>query len=119
MNRYKILILSLVIGFISCQKKEDVRRTDEASVLFEKSAELIISYTQKINTAPDSAAVDSLYKTYEKHITDINFSVPPQTDLYLSEQENDSLYTLLQNLNASKSTRLSQLKVLLRPDSVD
>lgn len=84
-------------------KRERIDQNDDASLLFDESAQVIIEYTDKIRAAQDSLSVDSLSEAFEKRIIDINFSFPGDTDLKLSEQDNDSLYSLLQTyLNVKK-----------------
>ena len=105
--RYFYLLFSFIlISLFSCKEKHKTISSQEAEELFNNSAELIINVTSQINQACDSAAVDSLYAVYEKKITDINFSVPPETDLKLTEQENDSLFRLQQRLNLIVKMRL-------------
>lgn len=104
--------------FFSCHKKEETDNNVEAEILFENSIELIKDYTYQIKNASDSAQIDSLSKTLEKKITEINFSVPPQTDLKLSEEENDSIFKLMKIMKTEQENKLKSFA--LNPmDSLD
>lgn len=107
----------LLFLFIACGKNNDSDNYEEARLLFSQSAELIIDTTQKIELSNDSSAIDSLSRLYEKKITDINFSIPPETDLKLTEQENDSLFKLMVNMQRTKEDKLKKLAESL-PDTI-
>lgn len=103
-----ILSVCLIIS-VSCRKKEESHGEDEARELFKNSIELISKYTEDIKLANDSSSVDSLYKDFEKEISNVNFSFPPETDFKLSEQENDSIFDLLLKLNLTRKVKLESL----------
>lgn len=112
-----LLIWSLVSFMLfSCIKKEDNDTSDEARDLFSLSADLIIDITDMIKTAGDSIQVDSLSQLFEKRITEINFAFPPETDMKLTEQENDSIFKLIESLRSVKKDKLISLSVQI-PDS--
>lgn len=101
-KKYLTIYLLMQLFMMGC-KRERIDQNDDASLLFDESAQVIIEYTDKIRAAQDSLSVDSLSEAFEKRIIDINFSFPGDTDLKLSEQDNDSLYSLLQTyLNVKK-----------------
>ena len=104
------LIIATTIFIVSCEKKVTQFHNEEARQLFEESASLISKYTDEIKIAPDSASVDSLNERFEKKITEINFHYPSETDLNMTEQENDSLFNLLSNLKQVTTIRLQELK---------
>ena len=101
-------ILALLLS-PACVNKEGNSNEEEARFLFNESAELIIDITKKFNLASDSLSIDSINKIYEKSITEINFSVPSETDLKLTEQENDSLFKLISLMKETKCNKLLQL----------
>lgn len=113
MNTKKLIPLFLYLSFIllsfSCGGNKENKEDNSADILFEKSVSLIKDFQTKIKNSPDSLTVDSLSELFEKQLTDLNFSVPPQTDMKLSEQENDSLATLLFQLEDLKKEKLKSL----------
>lgn len=107
----KLLLFGLyALVLASCQEKKEIDRSEDASKLFRESALILKEITQKIAEAPDSMTIDSLRDLYEKKITTINFSFPPETDLSVTEQDNDSLFTLIKKMKETTEERLLQLK---------
>ena len=107
---YPLLGSFLVISMISCVKKENKEQNEDSQKLFEQSALLIKEFSEKIKTAQDSASVDSLSELFEKKLTQINFDFPAETDLKLSEQDNDSLFKLIRQYQNIKILKLSELE---------
>lgn len=106
--------------FQSCRKQPDNSAAEmEARNLFTKSVETISHFSKEIEHAQDSLTVDSLETAFEKSLTEINFSFPPQTDYKLTEQENDSIFILLGNLKKTIEAKLSSLSVKEIPDSLN
>ena len=96
---------------ISCGNKKESRRSGDADVLFTQSVNLLNQITQQLTFAKDSLSVDSLSDLFEKKIVEINFSVSPETDLNLTEQENDSLSKLYRKYLSIKSTKLIEFSI--------
>lgn len=109
-------ILILLI-FSSCRKNEIKDPYPEARKLFVETTKLINKYSSDIRLANDSISVDSLELNFEKKLTEINFSFPPETDFKLTEQENDSIYKLLKTLKKIKEERLRTFH-LIKTDTV-
>lgn len=118
MKRITAFVLTYSL-LISCNKKEDKNNSDEARELFQQTTMLIDDISRKISQASDSATIDSLSKFYEKKITDINFSFPPQTDLILTEQENDSIFKLMEEMRKLKNERLCSFILIESHDSIE
>ncbi len=74
-----------------CGHSRENAVADESRVLYEESVRLTRLYTDSIRAARDSAAVNRLDEDYEKRLTDINMRHPVDTDLAVSEGENDTL----------------------------
>ena len=85
-----ISISILLIISAGCGKKEESHDHDVAKQLFEKSVRMISVYIDSVNNA-SSAALKSIVKNFNVKITRLNFEFPPETDLELNEDENDSL----------------------------
>ncbi|MCH5227508.1 MAG: hypothetical protein J1F16_06825 [Muribaculaceae bacterium] len=109
MKKFPAFFLPLFIIITSCGKKEDTTGSEDARQLFTLSAINILEFTERISNSKDSSEIDSLTQLFEKTITDINFSVPPETDLKLTEQENDSLFKLLKQMRSETQARLYEL----------
>lgn len=106
------IIFLIVCPFvISCGNKKESRRSGDADVLFTQSVNLLNQITQQLTFAKDSLSVDSLSDLFEKKIVEINFSVSPETDLNLTEQENDSLSNLYRKYLSIKSAKLIEFSI--------
>ena len=118
--KHIVMTCFIMLAFLSaCKKKEDITQYDEARYLFDESTKLIQTVTADIAVATDSISIDSLSKVFEKKIVEINFSYPPQTDLKLTEQENDSIYKLMQTMLALKEEKLSSFSKIIETDTID
>lgn len=106
------IIFLIVCPFvISCGNKNESRRSGDADVLFTQSVNLLNQITQQLTFAKDSLSVDSLSDLFEKKIVEINFSVSPETDLNLTEQENDSLSKLYRKYLSIKRAKLIEFSI--------
>ncbi len=107
LSRIGLIILSTVALTISgCKEKDDQSSHLAADQLFEKSLVLLNAYTDSLKTARDSTHVESLARAYESKINAVNFEFPPETDLKLSQEENDSLIKMTDRLVAARIERL-------------
>lgn len=89
-----------------CGRKPNKNSHIHAAQLFEKSLVLLRAYTDSLSIAKDSAHVEFLARAYESKINAINFEFPPETDLRLTQEENDSLIKLTDRLVAARKDRL-------------
>lgn len=120
-NHIILLALPALLAIaVSGGCKGDNKDTDHAMAaqLFGKSASLISLYTDSIRNAKDSAALKRMANDFDERLAKINFQFPADTDLHLTEQENDSLIKLLDTLVAVRKDREKFLDVELRRDSV-
>ena len=109
----------LFISFMSaCQKKENTIEYEEAEELFSKSASNLQNFLIKLENASDTAEIDSLLILLEKQTLDINFSFPAETDFKLTEQENDSLFCLMQIIQSLKEKKLKEFQDIRFEDSI-
>ena len=111
------MIILLPFSLCCCKEKSDENSNIAADKLFEKSLLLLTAYTDSLKTAKDSAHVESLARAFESKINAVNFEFPPDTDLKLSQEENDSLIKMTDRL---VDARISRLKWFATPsqDSV-
>lgn len=92
-----------------CSAPGDNENEREAGDLFRESYALIKSYTDSLAKAPDSAAVASLSEHFENKITRLNFKYRADTDLEMTEQENDTLAVMLERYVIARDSRLEKL----------
>lgn len=116
--KFPFFLVLLLVSFSACKKAINDDQKVYAQTLYENSVELLNKVRHSIDEAQDSLQVDSLYALMEKKMTEINFSVPPETDLKLSEQENESIYKLLSVINNLRQKKLEEFSVKFLRDSV-
>lgn len=106
---FLFLFLFFLASLCSCGEKEVKEDQIYSRQLFQDSSNEIIKYINYISCATDSTQLDSISQRFEKRITEINFSYPPDTDLNLTEEENDSLFKLLTQLEKIKKQKQKDL----------
>ena len=67
------------------------------------------SYIDSIAVAKDSSSIYSLLSRYETRLAKINMDAPPQTDLKITEGNNDTLMQLANSLRTLSHIRLNSL----------
>ena len=90
-------------------EEEEGSRPDDARHLYESIMKLTKIYSDSIRMAPDSATVVGAFERFNARLDTINFSVAPDTDLLLTEGENDTLYNNLIALRQIYDRKLAEL----------
>lgn len=112
-------ILAALLVFAACGENKENASRIAARNLFEKSRELGQSYIDSMLKAKDSLTLISLSDRYEENLTKLNYEYGADTDLHISEGENDTLINLnhrFVNVRDSLLKRYAYLK--LHPDTV-
>lgn len=111
--------MTVSIFFLSsCVGKKNNSLPDESGELFKKSEQLIRLYIDSITTAKDSTGLINIISNFDSKITNLNYSFPPDTDLKMSEQENDSLIHLFRKLENAKQRQDSIIMKKVPKDSL-
>lgn len=120
--RILILIIVAVVVAISatgCGGGKKVRDRAEAHELFEAVTSLTKSYTARVEAAPDSAIWAMLCEEYEDSLDKVNFSFPPDTDLMLTEGQNDTITSLMGAYIKARDERIHSILYPVEPsDSI-
>lgn len=121
-NSFIISGLITVMLFSSCVRNNIPVSHEAAGQMFEKSIQLLATYTDSISKASDSIQVEALINAYEYKINAVNFEFPPDTDLRLTEEENDSLIKMTDRLVEARKERLNYfahpVNVMVPTDSI-
>lgn len=114
-----IAAAAAAVAFAACSGGSDKRdRTKARDMFFEISA-LTEKYTDRVASARDSAEWAYLCVQFEDSLEKINFSYPADTDLLLSEGQNDTITRLTQAYITARDERISAiLHPALPADSV-
>lgn len=111
---YYAVCVSAVACTASCTGSNDRKDRTDVLRLFSEIVALTENYTKRISAAPDSATWVETSMQFEDRLEKINFSFPADTDLLLSEGQNDTISRLI---NAYVKVRDERLNVLLHPVS--
>ena len=103
------LLFILTLFLIACHNQDTKSRSDQTDILFNSTIRLLSDYTGLIKDAQDSLQVETLLEEVDKGLTSLNFSLPPETDLKLSEQENDSIIKLMEIFKQEVKNKLVTL----------
>ena len=105
----RTLILILLIYFItSCVRTENVSNDKEnANKMYDDLCSLVIAYNDSLNQSSDSVHIENMILDYERKLTEIVFSYPPNTDLNMTNGQQDTLSQL-----TDKFIELKKIKIL-------
>lgn len=101
-------MLALMILY-SCRGKAGHENNEAARQLFIKSKHLTEEYIDSLEHAKDSASVNKMLDNFNIKLTTVNYQFPADTDLDLTEEENDSLIRMFNRMESTVARRLKSL----------
>lgn len=107
---WSIIIALPLLG--ACSQAEEEDRHDDTDRLFHGINSLAVEYAAKIRQAPDSASATGAFEEFQAELDSLNFSVEADTDLLLTEGENDTIFNNLINVRKIYDNKLRNLKIL-------
>ncbi len=115
-----IAILSAAsLCMASCTKENKSKDRSEAKDMYEQICKLTKDYTKKLADSPDSVSWAAACTEFEEKLDKINFSYPPDTDLLLTEGQNDTIHSLMQQYIEARDKRIqSILHPIVEVDSI-
>lgn len=93
----------------SCGGKEETGIRDDSDLLYGSTVRVARQYADSLRAASDSAAVIEAFNRFNTVLDSINFSVEANTDLLLTEAENDTLYREIMKVKEIYLERLEAL----------
>lgn len=96
--------LSLLL--CACNGNRNHENNEAARQLFLKSKHLTEEYIDSIQHAADSVAVSRMVENFNIKLTTVNYQFPADTDLDLTEEENDSLIRMFTRFSDTVENRL-------------
>lgn len=90
-----LLAICLILT-AGCRNRPPVDLGDAAQSLYERSVLMTRAYIDSMRHTNDSAAWERLSKAYDDRMARLNFEYPADTDLYMSEGQNDTMYIMTQ-----------------------
>ena len=108
--RYTFIIALLaVISAFGCTTEKKNKDRREASDMFNRICKLTKEYTEKLSNAPDSSSWASLCSEFEDKLDKVNFSYSPDTDLLLTEGQNDTIHSLMLEYIQARNERINEI----------
>lgn len=89
------LFMVSLCGMAGCGNSGEKYDHAVAQQLFQKSVRLIELYTDSMKNVSDSATYRRLRDSFDDKLSKVNFQFPADTDLHLTQEENDSLMRML------------------------
>lgn len=115
---FAIIGMACICGFGCTQEKKNKDRSD-ANEMFGRICKLTKEYTVKLTESQDSSSWADICIEFEDKLDKINFSYPPDTDLLLTEGQNDTIHALmLEYINAREERIHSILHPIVELDSI-
>lgn len=100
------LVVVAVFGTSGCTKEKQKQDRSDATQMYERICKLTKEYTVRLESAPDSADWAAVCSEFEDKLDKISFSYPPDTDLLLTEGQNDTIHTLMQEFVKVREERI-------------
>lgn len=91
------IAVAVVACLASCGSQSD-NQERQGRKLYIEEKRLLQSYIDSMKHVPDSADVTEMMRRYQDKLWSINSSYPADTDLELTQGENDTIYALTQEL---------------------
>lgn len=98
MKKIKPVAINCLILIFVCGCRTESKKIDrsDASEMFARISHLTETYSKKLTSVSDSTSWANVCKEYEDSLDKINFSFPPDTDLLMTEGQNDSIHKLME-----------------------
>lgn len=109
MNRYLLtaFIAAGCLCMAGCAKEKKENDRSQATEMYNRICRLTEDYTDKLENAPDSADWATVCDEFEEKLDKITFSYPPDTDLLLTEGQNDTINLLMQEYVKMRRQRIA------------
>lgn len=115
-----VALLLLTFSLTQCGSDKKPHDRDDADDMFSRICNLTDSYTDKVAAAEDSAAWARVCIEYEDSLNKISFSYPPDTDLLLTEGQNDTIDVMMREYVLTRDRRINEIRYPETPaDSLD
>lgn len=84
----------LLLILAACTEKKTDQARVAARSLYQQSERILSKYTDSVKSARDSSSLLGIMERLDLALTECEFTYPPETDLRMSEGENDTLANL-------------------------
>lgn len=101
-----LMVMVLAMVFAGCGKQRNTDPRLEARNLYGKNMSMLRMYIDSVENARDSASVNRLIVNYGEKQVKLYYDFPPDTDLKLTEDENDTLSVMTERLLSAREEKL-------------
>ena len=97
----------LVVG--GCSNPKTIDNKSESDKMFIELKELLMLYSDSLKNASDSASITNIVDQYESELTKTIYKYPAESDLQLTQGQQDTIASLTDNFVAIKRLKYSNL----------
>ena len=109
-NTIFIAVISIAsLCIVGCSKEKKYVDRSDAKKMFERICKLTSDYTEILANSADSSGWAKAASEYEEKLDKINFSFPPDTDLLLTEGQNDTIHSLMLAYIKARDERIHEI----------
>lgn len=112
------IISILLITAAGCDKKTERKTRGEEDRLYSESVALIKRYTDSLAATTDSTQIHNLMTHFQDRLDKINNGVSPETDMLMSEGQNDTLAELVAKLLETRDKSLKGPETAEHTDTI-
>lgn len=116
--KYSFIFLISALFILSCHRQQDETTVSQSDIMFEKTVALYKSYLDSLNNPKDSLDISVLMDNFESRLVKISFDLNADTHLQLTEEQNDSIIKLHNQLMASLNRSIKPYMSSLDTDSI-
>ena len=97
----------LIVG--GCSNPKTIDNKSESDKMFIELKELLLLYSDSLKNASDSASITNIVDRYESELTKTIYKYPAESDLQLTQGQQDTIASLTDNFVAIKRLKYSNL----------
>ena len=105
---HSIFIASALL-FCACSNSQTNDENSQADQLYNDLKAIIISYSDSLNAANDSASIDNIIRNFEAELIKTNYNYPPETDFNMTVGQQDTISKLTDELIRIKQSKLHSI----------
>lgn len=99
-------VLFIITVSVNCSRPTDNKERDTAVALYKENINLLRIYIDSMKNATDSATVFNIGENFDKAMVALHYAYPSNTDLNISEGENDTIILLTERLISIRDSLL-------------
>ena len=102
-------LTSMLVIVGGCSNPKTIDNKSESDKMFIELKELLMLYSDSLKNASDSASITNIVDRYESELTKTIYKYPAESDLQLTQGQQDTIASLTENFVAIKRLKYSNL----------